>query len=390
MNIPAQSRLRDIEPDVLRGFALLGILMVNIPFMALNSDQGVRGQFVFGAPNSISAFLMAALFMGKFYLLFSFLFGYSSNYIIREERANRGRWLKRSFALILLGILHFTLLWHGDILFLYGIFGILLVPFFFRSDRTLKIWTRVIYGFFSFILISLSALIYVSERFFDGGSASDIGPSRLDQVLISGSYVDSIGPRFELWTFGIASGVVLQGGFAFAAFLLGLRASRNQFLSSQKSDAIIKKLVRLGFFVGLPIQGLFAFFTVRNELNQPASEAVFLGATALAFITAPLLSMGYVGLILGAIRKRPRLVEWMKPAGKMSLTVYISQSVFTSLIFGPWGLGLFQKLDMWAVMLTAIGIWLILVYLSKLWLSRFSQGPLEWLVHALTKNRAKS
>jgi uncharacterized protein len=142
--------------------------------------------------------------------------------------------------------------------------------------------------------------------------------------------------------------------------------------------------------VGLPIQGLFAFFTVRNELNQPASEAVFLGATALAFITAPLLSVGYVGLILRAIRTRPRLVEWMKSAGKMSLTVYISQSIFTSLIFGPWGLGLFQKLDMWAVMLTAIGIWLILVYLSKLWLSRFSQGPLEWLVHALTKNRSKN
>ena len=390
MNAPVESRRRNIEPDVLRGFALLGILIVNIPFMALNSDEGVRGPYVVGAPNSISAFLMAALFMGKFYLLFSFLFGYSSNYIIRNDRSNRGRWLKRCFALIVLGILHFTLLWHGDILFLYGLFGLLLIPFFFRSDRTLKMWTRVIYGFFSFVLVVLGALIYIGERFFDGGSASGTAPSRLDQVLINGSYVDAIGPRFELWTFGIASGVVLQGGFAFAAFLLGLRASRNQFLSSQTSDAIIKKLVRVGLYVGLPIQGLFAFFTVRNELNQPASEAVFLGATALAFITAPLLSVGYVGLILRAIRTRPRLVEWMKSAGKMSLTVYISQSIFTSLIFGPWGLGLFQKLDMWAVMLTAIGIWLILVYLSKLWLSRFSQGPLEWLVHALTKNRSKN
>ena len=109
MNIPVESRPRNIEPDVLRGFALLGILMVNIPFMALNSDEGVRGEYVVGAPNSISAFLMAALFMGKFYLLFSFLFGYSSNYIIRNDRANRGRWLKRCFALIVLGILHFYL-----------------------------------------------------------------------------------------------------------------------------------------------------------------------------------------------------------------------------------------------------------------------------------------
>ena len=55
MNIPVESRPRNIEPDVLRGFALLGILMVNIPFMALNSDEGVRGEYVVGAPNSISA-----------------------------------------------------------------------------------------------------------------------------------------------------------------------------------------------------------------------------------------------------------------------------------------------------------------------------------------------
>ena len=72
---------RDITPDVLRGFALLGILFVNIPFMALSSDEGVRGEWTHGVANGSATWIMAAIFAGKFYLLFSFLFGYSSSYI---------------------------------------------------------------------------------------------------------------------------------------------------------------------------------------------------------------------------------------------------------------------------------------------------------------------
>ena len=119
---------RDTAPDVLRGFALLGILVVNIQFMGLNSDQGARGEWVQGFANGSATFIISAIFAGKFYLLFSFLFGYSSNYIIRGEAANRARWIKRCIALILLGILHFTFLWHGDIIFMYGLFGLLLTP----------------------------------------------------------------------------------------------------------------------------------------------------------------------------------------------------------------------------------------------------------------------
>ena len=114
---------RDIAPDVLRGFALLGILVVNIQFMALNVSEGARGQWTIGIGNSTATFIIAAIFAGKFYLLFSFLFGYSSSYIIKDNKANRTRWIKRSLLLILIGILHFTFLWHGDILFVYGLFG---------------------------------------------------------------------------------------------------------------------------------------------------------------------------------------------------------------------------------------------------------------------------
>jgi uncharacterized protein len=94
-----------------------------------------------------------------------------------------------------------------------------------------------------------------------------------------------------------------------------------------------------------------------------------------------------VGVIRKLVEEKPYLVSWMMPAGKMSLTVYISQSILTSMIFGPWGLGLFQDLRTWQVLVLAFVIWLLLVYLSAQWFKRFRQGPLESVVGTLTKSR---
>ena len=378
---------RDIAPDVLRGFALLGILVVNIQFMGLNSGEGARGEWTQGLANGSATFIIASIFAGKFYLLFSFLFGYSSNYIIRGEVANRRRWVKRCFALITLGILHFTFLWHGDIIFMYGIFGLLLIPFFFRADRTLNIWTRLIFFATSTLIVFIGALVYIGERFFPEESVQQPMESKLDSVLVNGSFIEAIPARLELWVYSISSGVFLQGGLAFAAFLLGLRMARNNFLSSPIDVKTNSKLMKIGFLFGAPIQIIAALVLVRNEQSVEPSEAIYLIALFTSFIAAPLLSMFYIGLIRKLVEEKPQLVSWMKPAGKMSLTIYISQSVIASVIFGPWGLGLFQDLQTWQVILLALGIWLLLSYLAAQWLKRFAQGPLEKLVNSLTRNR---
>lgn len=378
---------RDVAPDVLRGFALLGILVVNIQFMGLSSDQGARGEWTQGFANGSATFVIASIFAGKFYLLFSFLFGYSSNYIIRGDVANRRRWVKRCFALITLGILHFTFLWHGDIIFMYGLFGLLLIPFFFRADRTLKIWTRIVFFFSSTLMVFIGALVYIGERFFPEESVQQSMESKLDSVLINGSFIDSIPARLELWVYSISSGVFLQGGLAFAAFLLGLRMARINFLSSPIDVEKNSKLIKFGSLLGAPIQIIAAVALVRNEQSAEPSEAIYLLALLTSFIAAPLLSMFYIGLIRKLVEEKPHLVSWMKPAGKMSLTVYISQSVIASVIFGPWGFGLFQDLQTWQVILLACGIWLLLVYLASFWLKKHSQGPLEKLVNSLTRNR---
>jgi uncharacterized protein len=377
---------RDTAPDVLRGFALLGILVVNIQFMALNSDQGARGEWTQGFANGSATFLIAALFAGKFYLLFSFLFGYSSNYVIRNDKSNRARWVKRCFVLIGLGALHFTFLWHGDIIFLYGFFGLLLTFFFFRADRTLKIWSRIVFSISTFFIVLIGALAFIAENVLDEDLGSNT-VSRLDEILVNGTFLDSIPARLEVWALSISLGIFLQGGLAFAAFLLGIRLARSNFLSTPIDKDANSRLMKKGLVLGLPIQIIAAVTLLQNEQAAQPSESIYLIALFVSFVTAPLLSIFYVGIIRKLVQEKPHLVLWMMPAGKMSLTVYISQSVVTSLIFGPWGLGLFQDLQTWQVFLLAFAVWLFLSYLAAEWLKRFNQGPLEKIVSSLTRNR---
>ena len=376
---------RDIAPDVLRGFALLGILVVNIQFMALSSDQGARGEWTQGFANGSATFAIAAIFAGKFYLIFSFLFGYSSNYIIRDERSNRARWIKRCFALMILGALHFTFLWHGDIIFVYGLFGLLLTLFFFRSDKTLKIWSYVVFSISAFLIMIVGLSAYFAENYLqqDFQTASE---SKLDEILRNGSFLESVPARLELWIYGISTGIFLQGGLAFAAFLLGIRMARSRFLSSPIDKHQNSSTIKKGLILGAPIQIASAIVLLRNEQSADPSESIYLLALFASFVAAPLLSMSYIGLIRKLVEDKPHLVTWMKPAGKMSLTVYISQSIITSLIFSPWGLGLFQELQTWQVLILAFAIWGLLVYLAIKWLERFKQGPLEQLFNVLTKN----
>ena len=376
---------RDTAPDVLRGFALLGILVVNIQFMGLSSE-GAGGEWTQGFANGSATFLIAALFAGKFYLLFSFLFGYSSNYVIQNDRSNRARWIKRCFVLIALGALHFTFLWQGDIIFLYGLFGLLLTFFFFRTDRTLKTWTRILFSISTFFVILVCALAFIAEYVLNKDLPIST-VSSLDEILQNGTYLESIPARLEVWLLSISTGILLQGGLAFAAFLLGVRLARSNFLSSPIDKAANSRLMKKGLFLGLPIQIIAAAIFLRNEQVADPSESIYLISLSASSVAAPLLSMFYVGLIRKLVEERPHLVLWMKPAGKMSLTIYISQSVVTSLIFGPWGLGLFQELQTWQVFLLAFAIWLLLAYLAAQWLKKFHQGPLESLMSSMTRSR---
>jgi len=373
---------RDLTPDVLRGFALLGILLVNLAFFSHSSLDGVRGDSVVGVGNQVAVMFMIALFQGKFYLLFSFLFGYSSLYITKGEKSGRGRWVGRSVILMVLGALHFTYLWHGDILFLYGAFGLLLVAFMFRSDTALKVWAWVLWGVAAFVMSSLSLLTVVGER---EGFGFDVPEPALNQVMRDGSYLESIAPRVVMWTEGVIGGVLLQGGLVFAAFLVGVLAARRKLLTDNQSQLATSRMLAWGYGLGLPLQVLAAWLYLRNELSEDVSEGVYFGAHTFGFMTAPLLSMAYLATIVIILRQLPRVISWLRYPGRMALTNYIAQSVVLSMVFGPWGLGLFQAIEYWQAFVIALGIFLGLSLLSVAWLSVFRQGPLEWLMGILTR-----
>ena len=375
---------RDLLPDVLRGFALLGIVLVNLSFFSHHSSDGIRGADVVGFGNSLATAIMITLFQGKFYLLFSFLFGYSSYYVTKGERSGAPRFALRSVILIVLGVIHFTLLWHGDILFLYGVFGLILLVFMFRKDRTLKVWGWVLWVFSTVVLVSLSLLTWLAEL--TQVELEDF-TNGLDRVMRDGTFVEAIQPRLELWVLGVSGGVLLQGGLVFAAFLVGVLAARKGLLGENSSQLHTKSMMRWGFGLGLPLQFLAAMLYVSNEASTGTSEAIYLGSLTVGFMTAPLLSMGYLGAIATLVQRRPSAVEWMKYPGRASLTNYLSQSVLLSMIFGPWGLGLFQAVDYWVALLIGVAIYLVLAGLSALWLRRFSQGPMEKLMAVLTRKK---
>lgn len=375
------SKARDSAPDVLRGFALLGIIMVNLAFFSNDPSEGIGKESMSGIGNSIAGFLVFTLFEGKFFLIFSFLFGYSSHYIIGLNGKNSPRWIRRAVVLIIFGTLHFSLLWHGDILFLYGSLGLILTLFFKRSDKFIKIWVTSIYATFSFFLILLALL----GQLYPEPVKSDPIADAFTQVMQSGGYLDSIPARIDIWTQTIALELLIQGAPVFVAFLLGLLAARKSVLSSESKALPINAMIKFGVGLGLPIQVIAGIIFTVNENSIDRSESTYFWMLVVSFIFAPLLSMGYIGLILKGLEKSKSWLMQLSFPGRMSLTNYILQSLALSLIYGPWGLGLFQKIEFWNSFLIAILVWFSLLLISKFWLTKFSKGPAEWLLGRLTQ-----
>jgi uncharacterized protein len=374
-------KARDSAPDVLRGFALLGIIMVNLAFFSNDPSDGIGKESMSGLGNSLAGFLVFTLFEGKFFLIFSFLFGYSSHYIVGLNRNNTPRWIRRAVVLIIFGTLHFSLLWHGDILFLYGSLGLILTLFFKRSDKFIKIWATAIYATFSFFLILLALLAQLYPEPIKSNPTADA----FTQVMQSGGYLDSIPARIDIWKQTIALELLIQGAPVFVAFLLGLLAARKSALSSGSKALRLDVVTKYGLGLGLPIQVLAGIIFTVNENSTNRSESLYFWVLVVSLIFAPLLSMGYIGLILKQLEESNHWLMQLSFPGRMSLTNYISQSLVLSLIYASWGLGLFQKIEFWNSFLIAILVWLSLLFVSKLWLTKFSKGPAEWLLGRLTQ-----
>ena len=144
---------------------------------------------------------------------------------------------------------------------MYGVFGLLLLAFYFRKDKTLKVWAWIIFGVSSLVSIGIAALTLVGEQFLalQGKTLSEFAAGDFSRVMTTPSFFDAIGLRLELWLSAAPSGLALQGPPVFVAFLVGVLAARRNALGSGVNPALMKKLAFWGLLVGLPLQLFSAY-----------------------------------------------------------------------------------------------------------------------------------
>lgn len=365
---------RQALPDQLRGFALLGIIVVNMPFLAV-SNVGIWELELSSWSDQTVAFLIVALAQGKFYLLFAFLFGYSLTLILKSRSVDGvRRYLRRLIGLAVLGAGHAYLFFIGDILIGYALLGLVLLIFISRSTRTVLIASAVAFA----VGLALLALVFfesLTAAENAGGFVSN--PADLDQAL-RGSFLESVVGRANALPEALVVQVVINWFPALSMFLLGLAAGRAGLLSDPARYARLwKSCVIVGVFVGLPAAIASAWLAL---VPEDPSGVYGTAGIALGFALAPALTAGYVGAI--ALLSHRRFISYAEPAGRMSLTGYLGESILLAAIFCGWGLGLFGVLSLTQALLVALGVWVALEVFAKQWLRWFAYGPFEWILRS--------
>ncbi|MBN1666468.1 MAG: DUF418 domain-containing protein [Anaerolineales bacterium] len=358
--------------DILRGFAVFGILAVNMAGFA--SPAFLPGYIPPAALpwyDQLAEALVLFFCEAKFYTIFSFLFGLGFSVQMARAEA-KGRDIKsfyprRLWWLLAFGILHAVLFWIGDILRIYALLGFALLAFRKRSNRTLVIWVLVLFGI-SFLLLGLLG----GE---DGGIPGFDVVAMARQVYQGDSYLNVL--IFQIFA-SLTSFVIIfltQGPSALALFLLGLLAGRLKFFEQLPEErAFLKRAGLVGLLVGLVGNGIYLWV-----------EDPWLSALAIT-LGAPAMSTAYVGgLSLLSLGKRG--ARWLAPlasVGRMALTNYILQSVVCAFIFGGFGLGFYEEINAAGLLGLTFLIYLLQIPLSVWWLRHFRFGPLEWLWRSLT------
>ena len=378
---------RDNLVDAIRGFALLGIVLVNIHYFAVSSADGWFAADIGEFENQAGGFLTSSFFLAKFYLLFSFLFGYSSTYVVKGTPENKRRWLKRSWLLIGFGFLHAVFLFQGDILFVYGVLGLVLWTFMFRKDSTIRGWAIALYVITAVGMFFVTVAAFLADMFEPLSKQDFLTSSQLDELMVGGSFLDQAMARFELWATILPGIFILQGPLVFVAFLIGLMAGRKSALSTENfSKSTANKLAGFGLGIGIPLQLLAAAAMVWTFTNEILSFGIFMVSLAVIFLTGGLVSAGIIGVI-GKLMLSGKSLELLASSGKNSLSIYLGQSLVLVAIFSGWGLGLFGQTSLLTNLLIGFSVWLVLSLLAVINTRAGRKGPMEVVLTKLSGGR---
>lgn len=394
---PIGNTQREIFLDVLRGFAILGIFIANLNAFTWYGFEGKdSNDYLLSAKwDHRFLFLHHMLIEGKFYSIFSMLFGWGIALQI-NRLANRGvssvSFIRRRLLVMLaLGALH-LLLWPGDIVFLYALIGFILLPFRKLSDKTLLFLS----AFFFLLPIGLYALkMHFPVCRIPSNFMFEIG-GKLDEKLIGVtseetfvSYIKNAN-WYEL-LLGDISGFFYRYGDLFfqsrfskvlSMMLLGFVIGRSGFYTNiHRYKNVLYALILFGVIIALPANYLLAGFMERKDGSYQKFSMAGLQRTISYAIGVVPLALAYVALFMLAFQHSgiKKVLSKLAPVGKMAFSNYMFQTLIGNFVFLPAGLGYMGKIGPAYYTLFALIVFLFQILLSTVWLRYFLYGPIEWL-----------
>ena len=382
--------VRNEAIDALRGFAVLGILIANMESHSRHFMLTAERQagLALAASDPWAQFMLGWLFQGKFYALFSLLFGLGFA-ILMQSAERRGEpiaptYRRRLGVLVAIGLAH-TLIWPGDILLLYALLGFALLLFRNQSLPRLLIWAGIFLALP--VLQYLLMWLLTEPRTPSTPEQTAEWVAFMEQVQVAMS-TGSLGEWFYYNLGGAIMGrwpELLFTGRPFRVlglFLIGFAIGRSGWLETLASQRrVLTRVLALGLAVGLPINALRAGFgDTAAYFNLEASGLWY---SLLVSVGAPSLALGYAAGFLLLAQRLAWLVSWLAPVGRMALSNYLLQTVFGLLLFSTLGLGLGGQFSLSGGVLMALPITVVLLLWSPLWLRRFRQGPAEWAWRSL-------
>ena len=385
---------RIVSLDVLRGFALLGILLMNIQSFSM-PGAAYLNPTAYGDLTGVNlwTWVFKHLFADqKFMSIFSMLFG--AGVCLFAERAEQkagqsaGLHYRRMFWLLVFGLMHAYLLWYGDILVAYALCG--LWVYLLRNRNPL---TLILLGL---IFVSISSLL----SFFMGLNVEHFPADAIDEMMAAWlPDATSIATELETYRSGWLTQMPLRAEDAFfletfvfltvflwragGMMLIGMALYKWGVLNAARSTRTYWFLLFVAGIPGLVIIGAGLQQHFANDFRMQYS--MHLGAQYNYWGSA-LVALAYVALVMLVVRASA--VTWLQSrlaaVGKTAFSNYILQSVVCTLLFYGHGAGLFGHIERFQQLLIVLGIWVLQLWLAPLWLERFRYGPLEWLWRTLT------
>ena len=398
--IPVLQNERADILDVLRGFALFGVLFDNIIGFSGWGMMGEKAQesLTTWPADSILGLLELTFIKGKFYSLFSLLFGIGFSIIlVRNEQKGVNPlkiFYRRLIILLLFGVVHSYFLWEGDILLLYALLGLLLPLFRKCSDRALMIWAAALIA--SPFLIDIIKVVF---NFKAGAFLEEIA-SKVDtrNGITDNNYRQYLykeGSGWQEWRNWQQSGLFWRYAYLIESnripkvlgmFLLGFWAGRKMmYVHLEDYVSLFKKIRRWGFIIGIPAALACSYFEIfAGEHMKP--ELAHIGNTVFYALSVVPLCLAYTSVIcLHWIKKKgSSKLRVLAPLGRMALTNYLMQTILCIIIFYGVGFGIGGSTGLAIVYPIAIGIYVLQIIYSNLWFRYFNYGPFEWIWRMLT------